>query len=79
MTGMPAVRMFEKKTMNSDDMEKVIDVASRFDKYILKVNDGMSDGKIAREERFRSIRPAPYSIRIQIQCHFEEAMHLARP
>lgn len=45
--------MFEKKTMEFQDLEKVIAVASKFENYLLKVNDGMSDSKVAREDRLR--------------------------
>ncbi|TVY59635.1 hypothetical protein LSUE1_G008802 [Lachnellula suecica] len=45
--------MFEKRTMDFKDVEKVIEVANKFEKYLLGVNDGMSDAKVAREDRVR--------------------------
>lgn len=45
--------LYEERTMNSEDLEKVIAVANRFDQYLLKVNDGMSDNKLAREDGWR--------------------------
>ena len=47
------VALYKKKKMGFEELRYVIDIASRFDKYLLGVNEGMSDERLAREDRVR--------------------------
>ena len=45
--------LYKKKKMGYGDMKHVIGVVGKFNKYILNVNDRITDEQIAREDRLR--------------------------
>ncbi|KAI9874942.1 MAG: hypothetical protein M1830_009098 [Pleopsidium flavum] len=45
--------LYKKKKLRFEELKHVISVASKFDKYLLSVNEGMSDDRLAREDRVR--------------------------
>jgi len=45
--------MFKNKLLDFDCLKHVIDVSGSFDKYLKKVNEGMSADELAREYRIR--------------------------
>ncbi|KAL9073137.1 MAG: hypothetical protein Q9157_004870 [Trypethelium eluteriae] len=44
---------YEKKPLTYESLKHVIDVSSRFDKYLKDVNDGLDDDQLARDECLR--------------------------
>ena len=44
---------YEKKALTFESLKYVIDVSSRFDKYLKEVNDGVDDEQLARDECLR--------------------------
>ena len=45
--------MYKKKRMDYGDVKHVIEVIGRFNRYLLKINEGTPDAQIMREDRIR--------------------------
>lgn len=45
--------MFKKKPLDYECLKHVINVSSRFDRYLTAINEGMEDEDLAREDHFR--------------------------
>jgi hypothetical protein len=45
--------MYQGKPLDFDCMRHVINVSSRFDQYLIRMNEGLDDEDVAREERLR--------------------------
>ena len=47
---------WKKQTMNYEHLKDVIEVASRFDKYLDKLNGGLTQDELAQDEGLRLAR-----------------------